>query len=691
MADEPKITPDAPPAQPFNVRVSPDPPPAVPFDVPNYPDGPPARPFDVKVTPDGPPLVPFDVPTNPDSPPAAPFNVPTRPDAPPVSPHQVPNYPDAPPSVPFDVPTNPDGPPGVPYDVPTTPDGPPAVPYDVPTAPDGPPGVPFNVPTYPDGPPSVPFDVLTTPDGPPAVPVDVAVSPDAPPAAPFDVPTYPDLPALQIPGQAGDTPTAQEIINAVSRFDSSLGGLLNDLFNSSPLSISTPYVGALDPVLLADWFVNYQQAVGSAGVAKFIAEQSVLYAMNPVAGKVFDPGYFIAMAIPGSMGNYTTTIDVAAGINTQTVALAADAALTLEVSSSPLAGEDLNTYGPRNTFKDGQDFTVDDLVDATLSPGGGTSASSRFLKSVPAAAGIGGSIQRFDATKYFQDRDPSGGSTVRGTVKALAASGVTQVFSTTLARSSFIDGVVRVPVGSGETADGTVRTTSQDPSGVAQEEVDDDDARIPLCFTDLRKDPKTNSYRSVYFRPLNLNFSEAFAPEYSEEGVFGRVDPVIAYRRTTRTANVSFEVHAFAVEDLQVMYNKMVWLSSMVYPSYGSDSLIQSGPVCRLRVGDVISSDEGGIPGVIKSLNFDYGDALWELRKGMKVPRSFKVSLDYTFLHEGPVGLLNGVFGVFQLPGTMDQNTNLLGGPTDSRDGTVPITQSTMLPGKFRRFGEPKG
>lgn len=655
MPDGPVIVPDGPPALPFDVRVSPDSPPAIPFDVP--------------ISPDGPPIGAFDVPTSLDSGPRPPFDVATSSDGPPL--------------VPFDVPLAPDGPSAGPFDVRTSPDSPPVGPIDVPVSPDGAPGNPVDVPITPDAGPGVPFQVIVTPDQAPRTPIDVPISPDALPARPFDVPIALDPPVLVIESSPGAPPTTDQIVSAVSRFDSSLGRFIAAIAEVDPISAGVPGGGALDPRALARWFTDYRGSVGDSGVARFISEQSVLYAMNPVVARIFDPTYFLKMLVPGSMGHAQATLDTEAGVTMQSVALVRDAALVSVVSSNPLrpGGNGLSDrpdlYGPENTYQDGQPLSVDSMVDATLD-GASAPVDSPYLRSIDG-------VERFDASSFFEPRSPDGSSVVRATAKARAASGVENVFSSRLAGSAAIDGIIRVNI-PGEETDGSVLSTTQDPSDV----VDDDDARVPISFTDLRQVPGRR-FRSVYFRPENVQLSTAFAPDFSEASTFGRVDPVVGYQRTTRTVSLSFEVHAMAPEDLERMYNKMVWLQSMVYPSFGADSLMESGPVVRMRVGDVIATDLGGVPGVIRSLGFDFADALWELRRGMKVPRTFRVQLEFLVLHDGPVGSVNGVFGVFQLPpggNASDKDTNLAGNPQDSRSEQAQGV--TMLPGRFFRFGEPR-
>jgi hypothetical protein len=657
MADGPKIVPDSAPAQPVDVRVNPDPPPRKPVDVSILPDQGPRAPVDVSTVADPPPARPFDVTTSLDSRPGAPI--------------------------------------------------------DVPLVLDPAPGAPHDVSTVLDAPPAAPVNVRLTPDAPPRAPVAVGVTRSSPPAAPFDVPIFPDPPPELVKGGVRGSTTIENIIKAVKNFDGPLGSFLAGLDAINPISLNVQGAGALDPTALARWLKDYTSHVGGVGIARFISEQESLYAMNPVTARIFDPTYFLKMLIPGSTGIVRTTIDTEAGLTADKIALARDEILQLEVeadirvgptdrdvalandtdviskaSASPIGlSDNVNVYGPGNRLPDGQDFSVDEMVDAAIDR-----KTHPFLKSVD--PGIADPIRRFDASAYFHERDKFGGmlakpETINRSVNARTNINADQA---ALARSAFIDGIVRAAVGPNEDADGCVYSQTQNPGDL----VDDDDARIPLCFTDLRKDPMRNAYRSIFFRPLDLNFTKSVNPEWSEGGAFGRTDPIVTYQKTSRSYSVSFTVMAFAPEDLELIWKKMIWLDSLCYPSFGPDSLFQSGPVCRIRVGDAIATESGGMSGIIKGLSFDFTDALWELKKGFKVPRSYKASIEFLALHEGPVGLFNGTFGVFQLPpNTAKKDDNAVDA---NSGGSVPPQQSTqetprtalVLPGRFAKFGEPK-
>jgi hypothetical protein len=168
---------------------------------------------------------------------------------------------------------------------------------------------------------------------------------------------------------------------------------------------------------------------------------------------------------------------------------------------------------------------------------------------------------------------------------------------------------------------------------------------MPLVFTDLRA-LQGKHYRSVYFRPFIKSLSEELSPQWNMQSFFGRVDAVATYKSTDRKINLAFKVVAFAPEDLETMYQKIGWLTSMVYPQYQS-SVYYAGPVIRMRVGDIINAvgKEGnrGVPGVITSLNFNYDQSTWELLNGRRVPREIDVSMGFHVLHEYPIGLYHNL------------------------------------------------
>ncbi len=188
--------------------------------------------------------------------------------------------------------------------------------------------------------------------------------------------------------------------------------------------------------------------------------------------------------------------------------------------------------------------------------------------------------------------------------------------------------------------DGFFRAKANDPKSLPS----DDAVYMPLVFTDMRQ-MAAQQYRTIYFKPYISSLSQDFAPDWSLQNYFGRVDPVAGYQSTGRTISISFKIAAETPEELVINYRKMVWLESMNYPQYDTGGHFKAGPVARMRVGDIFNAigREGlrGLPGFISSLSLDYTNATWELINNRRLPKEIEISLSFQVLHEFPIGLVS--------------------------------------------------
>lgn len=213
----------------------------------------------------------------------------------------------------------------------------------------------------------------------------------------------------------------------------------------------------------------------------------------------------------------------------------------------------------------------------------------------------------------------------------------------------------------------------------------DDSTYVPLVFTDLRP-IRGGRFRSVYFNPIITSLSQDFGPAWNMRNYFGRVDKVATYEATDRTIAIAFKIVTLSPQDLQLNYKKLAWLESMVYPMFDQGMQYFSGPVVRLRVGDIINAvgKEGnrGVSGVITRLSFDYSQATWELEKDRKMPREVDVSLAFHVLHDSPVGLLRdfknfGFGGIDRSRGNLKPNIsrvhNAFGTPDYLNDPSLEV------------------
>jgi len=173
--------------------------------------------------------------------------------------------------------------------------------------------------------------------------------------------------------------------------------------------------------------------------------------------------------------------------------------------------------------------------------------------------------------------------------------------------------------------------------------IEDSTNYIPFFFEDMRMAP--NNKRRIYFRAFLTSLQETFAPSWTKEEFFGRVEPVGSYKGTSRSISLSFVVVAMSYPGFTVMWKKINQFAKLVYPTFRNGVMVKS-PVTRMRIGDLITDADGnGLPGYISALNFDHTNAPWEISEWLgpgvagfnepgKAPQLVKVNLTFDVIHE---------------------------------------------------------
>jgi len=82
--------------------------------------------------------------------------------------------------------------------------------------------------------------------------------------------------------------------------------------------------------------------------------------------------------------------------------------------------------------------------------------------------------------------------------------------------------------------------------------------------------------QEVQFFPYDFEFDDIFKPEWGSYDGFGRMDPVMTYKRTSRTANLSFNVVAESKEDANSNFRYLQTLIQGLYPKYNPVSVTDS-------------------------------------------------------------------------------------------------------------------
>jgi hypothetical protein len=119
---------------------------------------------------------------------------------------------------------------------------------------------------------------------------------------------------------------------------------------------------------------------------------------------------------------------------------------------------------------------------------------------------------------------------------------------------------------------------------------------------------------SIYFLNsimANVVFNNVITPNFSEQMVYGRNEPLVVYKNTTRTINFSF-----AVASTGSTMAAINTLQSMVYSSYDNIGLVTGTPIFKIRYNNLIYDPytRDGLIGIVKDFNvgekFEYGKIL---------------------------------------------------------------------------------
>ncbi|MAG27260.1 hypothetical protein CMI47_17135 [Candidatus Pacearchaeota archaeon] len=190
------------------------------------------------------------------------------------------------------------------------------------------------------------------------------------------------------------------------------------------------------------------------------------------------------------------------------------------------------------------------------------------------------------------------------------------------------------------------------------------------------------SGENVYFKAFITTFNETYSSEWGGESVYGRADPIYLFKQTQRKITLAFKIPCSTEGEAYENLSKVQKLIQFLYPSYedpASATTITQSPLIRLKVMNLLtnaangasgqnakeyyqsyrsSTDaEQGLLGAINNLtvnhnleNPDIGvlekkDTQTEANAGVTVgailPKLIEVNLDFSPIHESPLGWAN--------------------------------------------------
>lgn len=101
------------------------------------------------------------------------------------------------------------------------------------------------------------------------------------------------------------------------------------------------------------------------------------------------------------------------------------------------------------------------------------------------------------------------------------------------------------------------------------------------------------SGKMVSFKAFIMAFNETYSPNWAEETVYGRADPIYMFKNTTRSISLALKVPAATEGEAFINMSNVQSLIQFLYPSYadvkGAQTIAQS-PLIRLKVMNIIAA-----------------------------------------------------------------------------------------------------
>jgi len=157
------------------------------------------------------------------------------------------------------------------------------------------------------------------------------------------------------------------------------------------------------------------------------------------------------------------------------------------------------------------------------------------------------------------------------------------------------------------------------------------------------------SGRSVAFKAALTQFQDNFKADWQQNYVFGRMDPIGTYKRTTRTLNVGFSVQAADFDEAKNNLGRLSLLSQMMYPSFdmgeeggtsAGSAVMRGGPLVKIKFLNWIGDGNGQwLMGWIDGVSFIPDLAMGVFQEGTNIyPKKFDITFMFFVVHEEQLG-----------------------------------------------------
>ena len=155
--------------------------------------------------------------------------------------------------------------------------------------------------------------------------------------------------------------------------------------------------------------------------------------------------------------------------------------------------------------------------------------------------------------------------------------------------------------------------------------------------------------------------TDTFSPTYDPRQVYGRMDPIPIYQRTTRAIQFDLDLPSNGINQSIHIAKKLNILVKNLYPSYqqnGSVNIISSPPLVKIFFSNLIYDvqTQGSLLGYFASpvaISHDLEKGVFAKEEGYETyPRSYTLSFTFNVLHQ-------------YTPGYVTNNQNITANPVN--------------------------
>ena len=168
---------------------------------------------------------------------------------------------------------------------------------------------------------------------------------------------------------------------------------------------------------------------------------------------------------------------------------------------------------------------------------------------------------------------------------------------------------------------------------------------------------------TIKFPAFLTSFTNSFTSNWSEEQVYGRIDPIGTFQGTKRSINIGFDIIAYDDMAAKINILNINAVSAMLYPSYsdvsggdfergkdksgkpiittsGNALVLSKAPLVEIKFGNLLQDGSGKdnfLLGWIGtwSANPVLDMGMYTPRPGVFYPKVYNATLDFTPQHRG--------------------------------------------------------